>query len=162
MLVTGRTTMPKRPQRGFSLIELMVVVTIAAVMLGVAIPSFREFTAGQRVKNTAFDFAAALLLARSEAIKRNTPVTLAHAGAGWAEGWTVAVGGNTLATKEAPASVTITTNPDPTVSVAYQANGRIAGTLSFQFSAANSTAVRCVAISTSGVPNTTTTSCPSP
>jgi type IV fimbrial biogenesis protein FimT len=157
-----RTIVPTRAQRGFSLIELMVVVTIAAVMLGVGVPSFREFTAGQRVKNTAFDFAAALLLARSEAIKRNTPVTLAHTGASWAEGWTVAVGGNTLSTKEAPVNVAITPNPDPTAGVTYQANGRIAGTLTFQFSAANATAVRCVTISTSGVPNTTTTSCPSP
>lgn len=155
----GRTTMPAPAQRGFSLIELMVVLTIAAVMLGVGIPSFREFTAGQRVKNTAFDFAAALLLARSEAIKRNTPVTVAQAGASWAEGWTVVVGGTTLSTKEAPVNVTIATVPDPTVGVAYQGNGRIAGTLSFQFSAANTTAVRCLTIKPDGVPNTTTTGC---
>lgn len=150
--------MTRRTHRGFTLIELMVVVTIAAVMLGLAIPSFREFTAGQRVKNTAFDFAAALLLARSEAIKRNAAVTVVHAGAGWADGWTVAVGGNTLATREAT-NVTITPDPNPTASLAYQGNGRIASTLRFQFSAANTPSVRCVTISTSGVPNTTTASC---
>jgi type IV fimbrial biogenesis protein FimT len=159
LLVMERAIVPTRAQRGFSLIELMVVVTIAAVMLGVAVPSFREFMAGQRVKNTAFDFAAALLLARSEAIKRNTPVTVAQAGASWAEGWTVAVGGNTLSTKEAPVNVTITTDPDPTAGVAYQGNGRVAGTLKFQFSATSTTAVRCLTIKPDGVPNTTTTSC---
>lgn len=152
--------MPGPTQRGFSLIELIVVVTIAAVLLGVAVPSFRDFMATQRVKNTAFDFAADLLLARSEAVKRNASVTLAPAGAAWADGWTVSAGATTLATKTAAPNVTITPDPDPTPSVAYMGNGRIASTLQFEFSSANTDSVRCVTISSSGVPNTTTTSCP--
>lgn len=147
-------------QRGFSLIELMFVMVIAAVLLGIAVPSFREFTAGQRVKNTAFDFAADLLLARSEAVKRNASVTLTPTGAAWADGWTVSAGGTTLATKTAVQNVTITPDPDPTPSVAYTGNGRIASTLRFEISSANTSSVRCVTISSSGVPNTTTTSCP--
>lgn len=147
-----------RTQRGFNLIELLVVVTIAAVLLGLGVPSFREFMAAQRVKNTAFDFAAALLLARSEAVKRNAAVSVDQASGSWQNGWNVTAGAATLSTKEAPASVTITPNPAAT-SVAYQGNGRIAGAVSFQFGAGNTTAVRCVTIGVSGVPNTTTTSC---
>ena len=151
-------TMPK--QRGFNLIELMVVVTIAAIMLGIGVPSFRGFMATQRVKNTAFDFAAALLLARSEAIKRNTAVSVARSGANWDAGWTVTVGGTTLATKEA-SNVTITPNDAAITSVAFQGNGRSAAnsTVRFEIADPKSTAVRCVSISTSGVPNTTTTGC---
>lgn len=147
-----------RTQRGFNLIELLVVVTIAAILLGVGVPSFREFMAAQRVKNTAFDFAAALLLARSEAVKRNTAVSVDQAGGNWQNGWNVMAGAATLSTKEAPASVTITPTPAATT-IAYQGNGRIAGAVSFQFGSGNTTAVRCVTIGVSGVPNTTTTSC---
>jgi type IV fimbrial biogenesis protein FimT len=147
-------------QSGFNMIELMVVVTIAAIMLGIGVPSFRQFTATQRVKSAAFDFAAAQLLARSEAIKRNTSVTVTQASGGWGNGWTVVAGGNTLATQEATSNVTITPKPDATTaSVAYLGTGRIASTLKFEFSATNTDAVRCVTISVSGVPNTTTASC---
>ena len=148
-----------RTQRGFNLIELLVVLTIAGVMLGLGVPAFREFMATQRVRNTAFDFAATLLLARSEAIKRNTAVTIDQAGGGWDGGWTVNVGGTTLSSKEAAANVTIVPVPDTTTSIAYQGNGRVPSTLQFQFGATNTTAVRCVTISTSGVPNTKTASC---
>ena len=150
-----------RTQRGFTLIELMLVVTIAAVMLGIGVPAFREFMATQRVKNTAFDFAAALLLARSEAVKRNTAVTLAQAGGSWADGWTVVAGANTLHAKDAPTGVTVTPTDPATVTVAFQGNGRIsaAADVTFQFGSANTPAVRCVRIGISGVPTTTSTAC---
>jgi type IV fimbrial biogenesis protein FimT len=144
-------------QSGFNLIELMVVVTIAAIMLGIGVPSFRQFTATQRVKSAAFDFAAALLQARSEAVKRNTTVSVKTT-SDWANGWTVDVGGTTLATQEATSNVTITPSP-ATTTVDYQGTGRIASTLKFQFGGSNTDAVRCVTISVSGVPNTTTASC---
>lgn len=151
-------------QSGFTLIELIVVLTISGIFLGLAIPAFREFTASQRVKNAAFDFAAAMLLARSEAVKRNGPVTVTQGTGGWANGWTVAAAGaTTLATQDAVNSVTITTNPDPTASISFQGNGRLptgANAVSFQFATANTTAVRCVTVKTDGVTNTTTTSCP--
>jgi type IV fimbrial biogenesis protein FimT len=148
-----------RRQSGFNLIELMVVITIAAIMLGIGVPSFRQFTATQRVKSAAFDFAAALLLARSEAVKRNASVTLSQATGGWANGWTVTAGADTVGNQQATSSVTITPNPDTTTSIAYQSNGRVATTMRFEFTAPNTTAVRCVTISASGVPNTSTTSC---
>lgn len=151
-------SMTVRRQRGFTLIELMMVVMLAAIMVGIAVPSFREFMAAQRVKNTAFDFAAAMLLARSEAVKRNTPVSMAQIAATW-QGWTVAVGGATLSTREATAEVTITPNDPAYTSIDFLGNGRVANTMRFQFSAPNTDAVRCVTLGASGVPNTTTTSC---
>lgn len=151
--------MRKATQRGFTVIELLVVLVLMGIMMGLAVPAFREFIAAQRVKNTAFDFAAALLLARSEAVKRNTEVAVQQSGGDWQNGWAVSAGGATLSTKEAPQSVTITPNPAGSASVAYQGTGRIANTISFQFASGNTKTVRCVTIGVSGVPNTTSASC---
>ena len=148
-----------RRQAGFNLIELMVVVFIAAIMLGIGVPAFRDFVAGQRVKTAAFDFASALLLARSEAIKRNAPVTIDQASGGWQNGWTVNAAGAALARQDPASNVTIAPTPAVTDKVTFQGNGRIAGTLQFQFGGANTTSVRCVTVTVSGVPNTKTTSC---
>jgi type IV fimbrial biogenesis protein FimT len=54
--------------------ELMTTLTVAAVILGLAAPSFREFMLNSRMTGSANDLLAALQLARSEAIKRQLPV----------------------------------------------------------------------------------------
>lgn len=154
-----------RRQSGFTLIELIVVLTVAAVLMGIGIPSFREFTATQKVKGAAFDFAAALLLARSEAVKRNATVTMTQTGGSWSNGWTVASGGTTLSTQGSLGTVDITPiDPSTTTAVSYQGNGRLdpATTLSFEFATAHTKQVRCLTIRSDGVPNTTSTSCPTP
>jgi type IV fimbrial biogenesis protein FimT len=148
-----------RQQGGFNLVEMLVVMVVAAIMLGIGVPSFRQFTATQRVKSAAFDFAGSLLLARSEAIKRNAAVTVDQAAGGWGSGWTVNAGGTTLAAQDAAAKVTIAPTPDTTASITFQNNGRVGGTLRFQFGAENTDAVRCVTLSVSGLPHTTNTSC---
>jgi type IV fimbrial biogenesis protein FimT len=146
---------------GFTLVELLVVMTVAAVLLGLGIPSFREFVATQRVKEAAFDFSAAMLLARSEAIKRNTAVTLTQDAAGWGSGWTIAAGGTTLVTRAAPAPVTVTPSPDPaTSSVTFQGTGRVASLVRFQFETANTPQVRCLTLSATGLTTTNNASCP--
>ena len=56
-LVRTRGMTARHMARGFTLIELMIVVTLLAVMLGIAAPSFRDFMAGQRVKTAAGEYA---------------------------------------------------------------------------------------------------------
>jgi type IV fimbrial biogenesis protein FimT len=65
--------------RGFTLLELMFTVALAAVMLGIAIPSFRGMTASNRLVTQANELVAAVNFARSEAITRNSNVTLCRA-----------------------------------------------------------------------------------
>lgn len=60
--------------RGFSLVEMMVVVAIAAVVLGIAVPQFDSMIVGARVRRVAESIQGGLLLARSEAIRRNAPM----------------------------------------------------------------------------------------
>ncbi len=84
-----------RSGRGFSLIELMVVMSIAAILLAAGVPSFRSLIQNQRMTATVNDFFAAINLTRSEAIQRGTRVDLVPADAAdWAMGWVVFVDEN--------------------------------------------------------------------
>lgn len=59
---------------GFTLIELMVTIAVAAILLAVAVPSFRHLIISNRLTTAANNVVTAVTLARSEAIKRNANV----------------------------------------------------------------------------------------
>ncbi len=61
-------------QRGFSLIEMIVVIGIMGILLGLGLPSYRTYMANQKVQSTAEVFMAAIQMARGEAVKRNQRV----------------------------------------------------------------------------------------
>jgi type IV fimbrial biogenesis protein FimT len=144
-------------QRGFTLIELLVTMTVMIVMLGIGIPAFKNFTATQRVKAVAVDVATALLLARSEAVKRNKTVTIAPLTAGdWTSGWTVKDTAMVLDQKNALNGLAIT-GP---ATISYQGNGRVTAAASFDLaSTVTGDARRCVKVDLSGVPSTTSGAC---
>lgn len=60
--------------RGFSFIELIVVLAIAGIALGIAVPMLQESIISSRVRAVAESIQSGLLLARSEAISRNAPM----------------------------------------------------------------------------------------
>jgi type IV fimbrial biogenesis protein FimT len=62
--------------RGITLLELMIVIGLAAVILAIGAPSFTEFRRNARLTAPANDFLAATQLARTEAIKRRVPVSI--------------------------------------------------------------------------------------
>lgn len=63
-------------QRGFTLIELMLTLTIASLLTMVAVPSFSRFIAQQELAGDVNQLNSALTYARSEAIKQRQPVTV--------------------------------------------------------------------------------------
>ena len=78
------------PQRGFTIIELIFVVSILAILAGLAAPSFSELARTQRVRAAAVDLYSDITLARSEAIKRGAPIFVVPKDtADWARGWDV-------------------------------------------------------------------------
>jgi type IV fimbrial biogenesis protein FimT len=87
-----------RLARGFSLIELLVVVAIAAVLLGIGVPNMQQYIITSRLAGASNEFFTALTLARSEAVRRGAQVTLATNGApnsrDWSSGWTMFVDTN--------------------------------------------------------------------
>lgn len=85
-----RRTPPNQPgMRGFTLIELMIVVTIAATLMFFAAPDFTQFVASQRVRSITSDLYHDLVLAQNQAIDLNRRVCLVPAAAGLTAGWTV-------------------------------------------------------------------------
>ena len=76
-----RPLSPRRAVRGFTAVELMIVVVIVAILTAMAGPWMGQMVRTQRLRTASFDVLASLQLARSEAIKRNLSVTMAPVGA---------------------------------------------------------------------------------
>jgi len=158
----GRPALGAQGMRGFTLTELMIVVTVFAVLVGAALPSYNQFVRNQRVKNASFDVFSSLVLARSEAITRNKAVSLAPVTSGtWTSGWTVTAdaGATVLRRQEAIPGITITvTGPAAFV---YASSGRLSSASgTFELSASGSSiTTRCITVDLSGRPVTKVTTC---
>lgn len=125
-----------------------MTLAIVAILASVAVPSFTDFVRSQRLRSVAVDLNSSLQLARSEAVKRNTNVTVARAGGSWVDGWTVAVGGTTLRSQGAVSGVNITGSAN---SFNFRSNGRIDNTITFALvSDGNASLTKCLRVSLSG------------
>jgi type IV fimbrial biogenesis protein FimT len=67
---------PPPALRGFTLIELLVVMTISAILLAVGVPMFQSTIASMRASEGANSLVASLELARTEALRRGTTVSV--------------------------------------------------------------------------------------
>lgn len=67
-----------RWQHAFTLVEMLVVIVIAGVILGLAVPSFRQFILKQRLTSINSQLVTDLQLARSEAVARNAYVRFSY------------------------------------------------------------------------------------
>ena len=66
--------------RGFTLVEVMVVIVILAILFGIALPTYRIWIQNLQIRNAADSIQNGLQLARAEAVKRNTNVQLVLVG----------------------------------------------------------------------------------
>jgi type IV fimbrial biogenesis protein FimT len=82
--------------QGFTTIELMITLTVVAILVVVAAPSINEAIMSVRITGQTNDLMSDLALARSEAARRNVPVVVCSSSNGttcsnsaWKEGWVV-------------------------------------------------------------------------
>ncbi len=61
-----------KPPSGFTLVELMVVISIIALILVMGVPSFQTFLQNRQIRNTAESIASGMQKARAEAVKSNS------------------------------------------------------------------------------------------
>lgn len=85
---------PSGAQSGVTLIELVVAVAVLAILVSIAVPSFREVALNNRASNITNDLLADLSTARSEAVKLAGRAAVLASGDTWADGWDVFVDDN--------------------------------------------------------------------
>jgi type IV fimbrial biogenesis protein FimT len=84
-------------QRGYTLIELMITITVLGLLLGVAVPSFLDTVRNNRLITQNNEFIGSLNVARSEALKRSGSVSVCASvdqltcsgSTNWSTGWIV-------------------------------------------------------------------------
>ena len=83
---------------GFTLVELMIALTVLGILVAAGLPSLANLVRDQRIKTATSDVYVSLIYARSEAIKRNDRVVVCSANStldgcanssNWAAGWIV-------------------------------------------------------------------------
>lgn len=81
--------------RGFTLLELLVTISVAAIILSYGVPGFMDVVRNGRAATNANDFVTAISIARSEAVKRGARVTVCASNnettcsGDWNDGWIV-------------------------------------------------------------------------
>jgi type IV fimbrial biogenesis protein FimT len=82
---------------GFTLTELIIVLVLAGIMVAIGLPQFGDMVKDNRRAAEVNRFVTSLNLARTEALKRRTTVSVCkstdgascNAGANWEDGWIV-------------------------------------------------------------------------
>lgn len=142
--------------RGFTLIELLITIAMFSIIAAVAVPSFTETAATQRVRSLATDLHTALLQARSEAIKRNADVAIEPAAGGWSDGWNIVDVGDagnpeTIAVRQDINGAVSIDGPD--AGIVFRSSGRLVASAAIEVgSLAVATVKRCVRTDLSGRP----------
>lgn len=128
----------RQRQTGLTMIELMIVVAIAAILATIAAPSFNDFITDTRLTSTMSQLSGDLNRARSEAIKRNARVfvcvrdaagTSCGTSTDWGNGWLVCSDASPV---DGACDTATAANPNPiTVRQAINANFTLTGGAAF-------------------------------
>ena len=156
---------------GFTLVELLTAIAVLAVLLALAVPNFNDATLSARLNGFANSLVAAAQVARSEAIKRNSDVTLCVPKAppdddecatsgGWQQGWIVRTEDGTVLQRQQALPTEFSITGGPSGGVVFP--GTVVGTTAATLTVCRKTPVgheeRVVTISGTGAAYVTTTS----
>lgn len=149
--------LPRQNMKGFTLVEVIVTIVVAGILLLVAVPSFRDVLKNSTLTSEANALVSTFNFARSEAVKRGTPVTVCRSSdstsadnpatpvpscttssPGWESGWIVFVDNDNDGTRDAneqllriheplPGKLTLRSGANVQNYLSYQANGTSRG-----------------------------------
>ena len=170
---------PRFRQSGVTLVELMITVTIAGILLGMGVSSYKYVTKSNRASGEINALLGDMQFSRYEAVKEGLPVTICpaastsattcNATSSWQGGWIVlsnplsgSGGVATVLRRQAPFSSfgsTDTLASGTTQSVVFNREGfasGLGGVITFTLHDANSNAsyTRCLVLGVSGVMQT--------
>ena len=140
MLKSHQSEIPNQPRgrsHGFTLIELMVTLAVAAIMMTMAVPSFTSMTKNNRLTTQTNQLVTALNLARSEAINRRATIDVIALDASnssneWGKGWKVVInGGATLKIFQSLEGNSTLDSTNNISTIQYLASGRTSVTDTF-------------------------------
>jgi type IV fimbrial biogenesis protein FimT len=142
---------------GFTLMELLVAVSVVAILVTLALPTLTSLVLTQKVKTGASDLQATLFFARSEALKRAVNVDVVPAGDDWKGGWTVQLPNGTVLRSQLPLSAQLSSMAvDAGTRITYQPDGRVSAApppIVVRVAANPKVSARCVVTDLSGRPS---------
>ncbi len=151
--MTATTSYRRRRSAGFTMVELLVTITIATILTTVAVPSFSALIANQRAKTAASELFASFLTARSDAIMRNANVTVSPLAVDWSQGWQILDPANNVL--ESHGALTNVAIPQ-TGGVTFRPSGRVQTGSTSMFvittTSGSSTNNQCISLNLNGRP----------
>jgi type IV fimbrial biogenesis protein FimT len=116
-----------RAQRGFTLVEMMLVVFIIAILATMGFPAMNRMLSTQAVRSASYDLFADLTFARAEAITRGATVRVEpnSGGTDWKQGWIIKeMAGNTTLRDQGQRTSAITFT-GPALPIVFERTGRV-------------------------------------
>jgi type IV fimbrial biogenesis protein FimT len=125
--------MKKRVGPGFTLFELLITIVVVGVILVLGIPTMTEFARNSRMTGTANDLMSSFQLARTEAARVKTNVTIcaspnpmeeaANCGGSFATGWIIFIDDDGDLIRAGSRETVLKRFPPPPDDIAIQTNG---------------------------------------
>ena len=139
-----------RARAGFTMMEMLVALAVIGILVALAGPFLTNMGAAQQVRTASYDIYSTLTQARSEALTRNTLVTISPVSGDWAQGWTVTQADGTVLRRQSAYPRISLTGP---AQIIYSGEGRPSTTATpFVFGASNVTtdSWRCLRVRLNG------------